>query len=68
MPPLRDPQPQFVNDADVAWLVDILAGDLAKGYDTDPAIYLEHVHDVVGALAGRGISPTALRSAIEAGR
>ena len=51
-----------ISDADVDWIVATLAADLAHGYDGDPAIYAEHVRDVVGALIGRGISPTQLRA------
>ena len=39
-----------INEADVAWITAALSADLAAGYDSDPAIYREHVHDVVGAL------------------
>ena len=66
MPSLINPTPQFVSEADVRWLVEMLAGDLAAGYDGDAAAYREQAHDVVGALIGRGIDPTALRRAIEA--
>ena len=58
----------IINEADVAWIVAALSADLASGYDSDPAIYREHVHDVVGALIGRGVSPTALRRVMEAKR
>ena len=40
----------IVNEADVAWVVETLDDDLAKGYDGDAAVYREHVHDVIGAL------------------
>ena len=55
----------IINEADVAWIVDLLAGDLAAGYDGDAVVYREHVHDVVGALIGRGIDPTRLRLALQ---
>jgi hypothetical protein len=55
------------NETDVAWIVDIVAGDLAKGHDTNPAIYREHVHDVIGAIVGRGVPATVLRVMIERG-
>ena len=58
----------IVDEADVAWIVAALSADLAAGYDSDPAIYREHVHDVVGALIGRGVSPTTLRLAVESKR
>ena len=55
----------IVDDAAIAWIIDTISGDLAAGYDSDRAEYREHVHDVIGALVGRGIDPTALRKAIE---
>jgi predicted GNAT superfamily acetyltransferase len=60
----RGPLPVVI-DADVAWLVELIAGDLAKGYDGDAAVYREHVHDVIGALIGRGFSATQMRREIE---
>jgi predicted GNAT superfamily acetyltransferase len=60
----REPPP-IVIEADVAWLVELIASDLAKGYDGDAAVYREHVHDVIGALIGRGFSATTLRREIE---
>ena len=58
----------IINEADVAWIVAALSADLAAGYDSDPAIYRDHVHDVVGALIERGVSPTVLRRVMESKR
>ena len=58
----------IVDEADLAWIVAALSADLASGYDSDPAIYHEHVHDVVGALIGRSVSPTVLWRVMESKR
>lgn len=60
----NEPLP-IVIEADVLWLVELIAGDLAKGYDGDAAVYREHVHDVIGALIGRGFSSSEMRLEIE---
>ena len=33
---------------------------VAQGFDSDLAIYREHVHDVIGAIMGRGVDPVEL--------
>ena len=48
----------------VAEIVAILTADLASGCDNEPEVYREHVHDVIGALLGRGIDPTDLLRAM----
>ena len=58
----------IVDEADVAWIVAALSADVTAGYYSDPAIYRGHVHNVVGALIGRGVSPTVLRWVMESKR
>ena len=55
----------IIDETDVAWVSAKLTQNLVTGYDTAPEVYREHVHDVVGALIGLGVSPTVLRRMIE---
>ncbi len=60
----HNPEPVVI-EADVRWLVELIAGDLVQGHDCDPEIYRAHVDDVIGALIGWGFSATEMRRNIE---
>ncbi len=53
-----------VDEDAVAEIMAIRTDNLADGYDSEPEVYREQVHDVVGALIGRCFDPAALLKAM----
>lgn len=50
---------------DLTHLIELLSDDIAADYGLEPRFFRGSVEDVLVALSGRGIEPTAIRKALE---